>query len=121
MIVGQRLWLGDSVVISVEEEGFDGAAELPEGFRAALLSALKTMLNKALDFSGAVTAVKRDLLDAEPVRLKTAGLAWSYQFVRVAAPSRVMLFGNEGAYNEVAVLPCKLVLRCHAKAKRQLQ
>ncbi len=120
-MIGQTLWLGDNCAISVEEECFDGGVELPDDFRAALLATLKNVLNKALDFGGAATAVKRDLMDAEPVRLKTAGVPWSYQFVRVPSPSRLLLFGAEERYNEVTMLPCKLVLRCLAKPKRHLQ
>ena len=81
----------------------------------------KAFLNKALAFDNTNTAVKRDLVDAEAVRLKTAGVAWSYQFVRVTSAPRLLLFGSEDMYNEVTMLPCKMVLRCLVKAKRQVQ
>ncbi len=120
MLLGPHLWLGDNCALPVDEDDFEGV-ELPPGFRSDLLAALKSILNKSLDFGGTHVAVKRELAGAEPVRLKTAGVPWSYSFVATKAPAQVLTFAPPGSelYTEVRVVPCKLVLKCLATKKNK--
>lgn len=110
-----RLRIGKNLVLLVNEEGFENTSS---EFRKEFLVALHKLLNKSIDFSSASITVKRELVDAEPVALKTLGIPWSYSFVGGRPAMRLLTFADaENKFDEVKVMACTLVLRCLLRKK----
>ena len=116
-----RLRVGENSVLLVEEEGFEDVSSAE--FRVEFSSALHALLNKSLDFSGGsvVPTVKRELVGAEPRRLKTMGVAWTWSFEpRSRAGIRLLQFGEEqNTFREMQTLACTLVIKCHKKKEKE--
>lgn len=103
------LWLGPRDVMAIDRVLNQ---TLPKGFEEAFQSALKKVLNKAMDFGSERMSIKRELINTAPTGLKTLGVAWSYAFEMRFVDVKMLSFGKEdGEFDNVRVLPVSLVVR----------
>jgi hypothetical protein len=83
---------------------------LPEQDEAALTEAVKKILNSVLNFEKEVLEVKKEFVDKEPVKRKSAGVGWSYTFNSLASYSKKALFFNARSSEEQLVFDSYSVL-----------